>query len=130
MKNGNKKINEIDSLIKLAKNDFKHANMDLDEGFYRQAVVSAYYVVLSSSRALLLKKGYSPKSHSGVFVLLNDNFVQKDLLPKNYSKIIGNLFRDRLDANYNAQVDFTKKDAKEAIEFAEEYLEKVLKLIK
>src|SRR3990167_7429861 len=120
---------EIKSLIDLAQDDLKHTYFDIKEGFYRQAIVSAYYVTLSSSRALLLEKGFLPKSHSGVFNMLNLHIIKKKILPKDYGAKIRKLFEERLSANYNAQRDFTKEEAKEAIEFAEEFYEKVKKII-
>lgn len=120
---------EIHGLMNLAKEDLKIANFALKEGFYRQSIVSSYYVTLSSSRALLLEKGFLPKSHSGVFTMLGLHIIKQNLLPKTYSAEIKKLFRERLSANYSGQRDFTQEEAEEAIEFAEKFYEKVLELI-
>lgn len=121
---------EINALIKLANNDLENAINNSKDGFYRQAVVSSYYVVLDVARAILLDMGYTPKSHQGVFKMLGLHLIKKDLLPKIYSRKINELFENRLSANYDAQQDFFQDDAKEAISFAEEFYEKILKLIK
>ena len=120
---------EIESLLNLAQDDLKNANLNLKEEFYRQAIVSSYYTVLSSSRALLLNEGFLPKSHSGVFTMLGLHIIKEGILTKNYSAKIKELFKERLDANYNAQRDFSKKEAIEAIDFAEEFFTKVKKII-
>lgn len=129
MKKEKGSLEEITALMKLAKNDLAHAHLDMKEDFYRQAVVSAYYVVLSSSRALLLNKGFIPKSHSGVFIMLNLHFIKKGVIPKNYGAKISELFENRLNANYNAQREFTKEEAEEALKVAEEFYQRVYKLI-
>lgn len=120
---------EIESLLNLAQDDFKNANLNLKEEFYRQAIVSSYYTVLSSSRALLLNEGFLPKSHSGVLIMLGLHIISKGILPKVYSTKIKKLFKERLDANYNAQRDFSKNEAEEAIEFAEEFYTKVKQIM-
>ncbi len=113
----------------LAQDDLNHAHLDIKEGFYRQAIVSAYYVVLSSSRALLLEKGYLPKSHAGVFTMLGLHLMKHNILPKTYSNKIKKVFRKRLDANYNAQRDFSRTEAQETIDFAEEFYQNVKSLL-
>lgn len=120
---------ELNALFKLADEDLRRAQLDLKEDFIRGAISSSYYVVLHSSRALLLSKGIVPKSHKGVLTMLSKEIIKKSLLPKEYSKKINEMFKERLVADYDASEDFVPKDAKEAIEFAEVFYEKVKKII-
>lgn len=120
---------ELNALLGLAKEDLERAELDIKEGFIRGAISSSYYVILHSGRALLLSKRIVPKSHKGVIQMLGQEFIAKDLLPKEYGKKITDLFEERLAADYDASEEFVIEDAKKALKFAEEFFQKVKKLL-
>ena len=120
---------ELNGLLKLAKESFDEAKNDLNDGFIRGAISSSYYCFLHLMRALLLQRGIITKSHQGVKIKFNQEFILNGSIDKKFGKIISDLFEDRLDADYAPLQKFSKEQAKEAIEFAKEFYEKVKKII-
>jgi len=113
---------ELNGLLKLAKESFDEAKNDLNDGFIRGAISSSYYCFLHLMRIIT-------KSHQGVKIKFNQEFILNGSIDKKFGKIISDLFEDRLDADYAPLQKFSKEQAKEAIEFAKEFYEKVKKII-
>jgi len=120
---------ELRALLNLAKESLDEANNDLSDGFIRGAISSSYYCFLHLMRAMLLQKGVIVKSHQGVKNKFNEAFVKTGKFDKKIGKIISDLFEERLDADYEPLQEFTKKQAKDAIGKAEEFFQKVKKLL-
>ena len=59
-------MDEIESCIEIARDDLESSKLLFDGEKYRNSITLAYYAMFSLARALLLKKGYEPKTYSGV----------------------------------------------------------------
>ncbi|MCX7635374.1 MAG: HEPN domain-containing protein [Syntrophales bacterium] len=101
----------------------KAADLLFAHGFINDAISRLYYYVLYNIRALLLSRGYEPRSHEGALRLLGLHFIQPGILQKEVAKIFAKLMKFREEADYNPISMFGKEDyeefRKEAIALAE-----------
>ncbi len=88
---------------------------------YGQVLSSMYYAYFHIIKALLYKKGFDPKSHEGVYTMLNLHFIKPRMFDKKFSRLFERLHKNREIADYNSIAPkFDKKDADTFInEFAE-----------
>lgn len=123
-------ISEIESLISISDDDLKASKSLLEIGQYRNSIVLSYYSMYSIARALLLKKGVEPSSHSGLIRALGEFYV----VPEGFDKVLARRFSrsrtKREKASYPTFDTTTKKDAEENIKLAEEFKKEAKKFIK
>jgi len=81
-----------------------------ENGYINDAVSRLYYVILYHVRALLLTKGWEPRSHEGALRLLSLHFVREGLLDKRSAQIFSKLMKFREEADYNPAMIFTEED--------------------
>lgn len=88
---------------------------------YGQVLSSMYYAYFHIIKALLNKQGFDPKSHEGVYTMLNLHFIKPRMFDKKFSRLFERLHKNREIADYNSIAPkFDKKDADTFInEFAE-----------
>jgi uncharacterized protein (UPF0332 family) len=74
------------------------------------------------ARALLLSKGIIPKSHAGVHAQLGKEFAKTGKMPLRFYTGYSKALNMRHTADYDAFVEYTERDAREILEYAEEFL--------
>jgi uncharacterized protein (UPF0332 family) len=112
-----------------AKEQLETAKLVLDHGDVRRAISLAYFIYLDAARAALIAKGIAPKSHAGSRSLFGKHFIKTGIVPRKFAAHFDRMEKDRLEATYTLQKQFTKEDAGRALELAEELLGIVQKLI-
>jgi len=105
----NIKIN-IKQEIERADDCLKSAELLMDHRQYADAVSRLYYHAYHYIRALLLSKGFEPKSHEGSLRLLGLHFIKTGILAPPLSHSYAKLMKYRGEADYNPSYVFTKKD--------------------
>ena len=70
---------KIDAELNLAKYELKSAKILLDAGQYRDSITHSYYAMFSASKALLLTKDYTVKSHEGLVRVFGREFIKKGM---------------------------------------------------
>lgn len=88
---------------------------------YGQVLSSLYYAYFHIIKALLYQKGFDPKSHEGVYALLNLHFIKPAVFDKKYSRFFERLHKNREIADYNAIAP--KFDREDADIFIKEFVE-------
>ena len=78
--------------------------------FYNTAVNRAYYACFHATKALLLTKDVSPKTHSGVVHQLHLHFVKNGLFHADQAAFFSNIMHERIEDDYNDEA-FTNPDA-------------------
>lgn len=101
-----------------------------DSGFINDAVSKLYYFLLYNIRALLLTKGFEPKTHEGALRLFGLHFIKKGLFEPRYSHIFSKLMKYREEADYNPSYVFTKEDFIELKKEAETLADKIREYLK
>jgi uncharacterized protein (UPF0332 family) len=113
---------EIRALLRKAEERLAASKELFERGHYAFAISSAYYVMFYCARALLLSKGITPKSHAGVHAQLGKELVKtgemSTRLYTGYSKALNM----RHTADYDAFAEYTERDAREILKYAEEFL--------
>lgn len=105
----NKKEN-IHEEIKRANTAFEAACLLFENDYINDALSRLYYFVLYHIRAVLLSKGFEPKSHEGTLRLFALHFVKERIFPPKDSHVFSKLMKYREEADYNPAYIFTKED--------------------
>ena len=96
------------------------ARLLLDRGYLSDAVSRLYYYLLFHVRALLLTKGFEPRSHEAALRLYSLHFIKEGPLPTSASHLFSRFMKYREEADYNPsytfEVDEVKAWLQEAIE--------------
>ena len=100
----------------------KEARYLLEGGFCNAAVSRAYYAALHWALALLLLKGFEPKTHRGVIQLLHLHYVEYGTLPTEAAAALGQLETYRELSDYNVRADFDAARAAAEIRQAETFI--------
>ncbi|MBI3391833.1 MAG: HEPN domain-containing protein [Nitrospirae bacterium] len=74
------------------------------------AVSRLYYSLLYGMRALLLARGFEPKSHEGALRLFGLHFVKEGIFGISDSHVFSRLMKYREEADYNAAYSFSNDD--------------------
>ncbi len=109
MNEGNKKEN-IKVELERAKKTLLEADLLFDNGFIIGAISRLYYFLFYNIRALLLTKGFEPKSHEGSLRLLGLHFIKEGIFEPKDSHIFSKLMKYREEADYNPSYIFNKED--------------------
>jgi uncharacterized protein (UPF0332 family) len=100
------------------------ASLLFDKGFFKDAVSRLYYFLLYNIRALLLTKGFEPRSHEGALRILGLHFIKEGIFEPGFSHIFSKLMKYREEADYNPSYVFTKEDFIELRKEAEDVSKK------
>ena len=109
--------------LNAATNHYKTADYDF-------ASSKAYYAVFYMMEAVLITEELSFSKHSAVISAFNRHFVKGGIFPKEFSKKIARLFKQRQIGDYEFELTISKKEAREDIEDAAEITKAVEKYLK
>lgn len=101
-------LNEVNEVAKL--------------GFWNLAGNRLYYASYHMASALLLDKGFSARTHSGVIHLVGQNFIAKGILDKSYGRLFTRLFELRQSGDYDDLYDATEEEILPLIERTESFI--------
>lgn len=122
-------MDEIESCIEIAIDDLESSKLLLEAGKYRNSVTLSYYAMFSIARALLLKKGLTPKTHDGVITLIGEKYVLDEGFDRELASRFSRARTIREDASYANYDDFDLDTAKENIWLAEEFINESKKFL-
>lgn len=109
MTDQNIKIN-IKQEIERAEDCSKSAELLKEHNQFADAVSRLYYYAYHYIRALLLSKGFEPKTHEGSLRLLGMYFIKTGIFAPALSHSYARLMKYRGEADYNPSYIFTKED--------------------
>ncbi|MCL5992226.1 MAG: HEPN domain-containing protein [Bacteroidetes bacterium] len=119
----------INSVLRKAKDKLKTAYIDFENGQYDDAVSRAYYAVYHAMTAALLFKGQVYSSHSRTIGAFNRDLIKSGVFPKNFTRMIHDLFDDRQLGDYDVDMSFEREIAEKNIKNAEMILSAVEKYL-
>jgi len=123
--------NLIEKAIKRGEKDLQNAKIQFENNGYDWTLAIAYNTMLQSGRALMFSKGYRPKGKYKHLAVIE--FTHSEFGDKISSKMIRlfDSFRKKRNKVVYEEIDIVSKDeAKESIEFADDFLKKVKALLK
>lgn len=116
--------------INQAKEELNAGKLLYKEKYYKSANNRAYYSIFHAIRAVLALEPIDFKKHKDVLAYFNQNYVNKEIFPKQLGKRIIQANRMREDSDYDdefvVKVEATEaqlKTAEELIDLVEKYIE-------
>lgn len=120
---------QIEKIIKKTHRALKSARDNFNQGDFETASSKAYYAVFHIMQAVLLLKGLTYSKHSGVISAFSKEFIKTGIFPKEFSKKIRSLYKDREVSDYSYTFTIDKEQAQEDIKKAREIVLSVEKYI-
>jgi len=120
---------QCQKMIRKAFRSLDAARRDIDKGDYDFGSSRAYYAAFYAIQATILTKSLSFSKHSGVISAFNRHFVRTGLFPREFSKLISRLFRERQISDYDFDLSITEHDAVQDLGFAETIVRSVEKYL-
>lgn len=102
----------------------------LETGFYEDAVSRAYYAVLHAAKAALLTRDIAAESHAAVRRLFGKELVQPGFLEKEWALVLAQAQDERALADYDVELAFSRKVARERVDDAKRFLDRIRTLLK
>lgn len=113
---------QLSQMLKKAHRSIGAARYNIREGDYDFGSSRAYYAAFYAIEAILLIKNLSLSKHAGVIAAFNQHFIKLGIFPKEFSKIIERLFRDRQIGDYGFELSISAEEANEDIAIAEQLI--------
>lgn len=107
--------------------DFKAAKESFKDKNYKWATIQTYYSMFHSARALLYNKNYKEKSHYCLIEAIRTLYVEKGLIGHWLIEALQKAKILREGADYYSE--FSKEGARDLIEKAGEFLDKVKEIL-
>lgn len=120
--------NTIRSINK-AKSWLKEAEKSFQGEAYDSSVLSSYLAMFHSARAILFFDGYREKSHECVARYLEEQYVSKKKLEKKWVDLLDHHREIRHDDQYDLSFFSSDEEAKEALESARHFLQRMKHLL-
>jgi len=114
--------------LKKAEEKLKAADIELGQGLYDEAVGAAYYAMFHASKAILLTKDISPRTHHGVIVQTAKEFM--DSLERESLESLSWGLERRIKVDYDVLYDADKAEAEDAINRAEAFIKDIKEALK
>lgn len=110
---------QLQAMVEKAHRALAAAVDHLRKGDYDFAASKAYYAVFHILQAVLLTKGQTFASHSGVTAAFSEHFVKAGTFPSDFGALIRRLRRHRELGDYTYQDGIAETDAQQDIRDAE-----------
>jgi len=115
--------------IQRAHETFAEVKGNVEMKYWHAVANRLYYACYYAVLALLIKQGYSAKTHSGVFTLFGLYFVTTGIISKEQNKLYRNLFDLRQGGDYDDWFYIDENDIFPLVEPAEKFIAEIEKLI-
>lgn len=122
------KLKQFKIYLQKANDNLRAAKLLIKEKLFRSAVSRAYYAIFEATRSVLITKGISAKTHSGLINLFSLHFIKTKQLPEKMAEVLKNAKEFREAADYGMEIEFDKKEAKEIVKKAENFINEIKKL--
>lgn len=113
---------QLGQMIKKAYRSLAAARYNITAGDYDFASSRAYYAAFYAIEAILLTKNLSLSKHAGVIAAFNQHFIKPGIFPKEFSKMIERLFRDRQTGDYGFELSISEEEVNEDVQMAEKLI--------
>lgn len=121
---------EIKEYLKSAEERIESAGILMEAGKYNDAISRIYYAFFDATTAALLSKNLTAKTHHGLIILFEDNFIKTNIIKPEFSKWLRRAKEAREEADYEVYKKFTAEDVGKGIKAAEEFIRNIEVLLK
>ena len=112
-----------------AREEIKAASMLLNDKLYASSLNRSYYAIFHSVRSLFAFIKIDSKTHNGIKLLFDQNYIKTGLIEKMYSEILRNAFIIRQKSDYNDFYIASKAEAEKQIQNAKLFMDRINKYI-
>lgn len=102
----------------------------LDDGLLRSAVSRLYYGMLHLVRALIVSRGFDPRSHEGVETLFALHFVRPGVVDLRFGKAFAHLQKFREQADYGPMLALTVEEVARDLATVKEFAGEVRRILR
>ncbi len=115
-------MTEIESLIERAKKYLLSAALLINAGDYESSVSRTYYAMFYAAQAVLLTKGLSFSSHSGVISIFGKEFIKTGIFSKDMGREINRAFQKRQIGDYTHTFTIPKEEAEQLLKTGKDFV--------
>jgi uncharacterized protein (UPF0332 family) len=115
--------------IEKAWNTLEDAELLVSEDRGRSALNRMYYASFYAALALLLSIGETPKTHKGTKNQFYEFFIKTEILPKEIGKFYQNLFKNRMEQDYDDYADIENIDIQSYLEQTRKFIQAIESLL-
>ena len=101
---------QVKIIMDKAERSIKAAGRLLDEEYLDFGASRLYYALFYGMTGALLTQNISASKHTGVISKFNMHFIKPGIFPKEFSKIISRLARERQVGDYGLYFDISEDD--------------------
>lgn len=116
---------QVKILFEKAERSIKAAGRLLDEEYPDFSVSRLYYALFYAMTGALLTKNISASKHTGVISNFNMHFIKPGIFPKEFSKIISRLSRERQVGDYGLYFDISEDDLRKDMASVRDVIDKI-----
>lgn len=116
---------QLQTMMQKARRSVAASKRHIEDGDYDFASSRAYYASFYAIEAVLLTKGLVFSKHSGVISAFNKHFIKPAIFPREFSKLITRLFRERQIGDYEFDLSIGEEEAIEDVEGAERIVDSI-----
>ena len=122
-------LSEVDEFMVKANDKFSSAKLLFNGEQYATCVSACYYCMFNTTKALLIKKGIKPKTHTGTISVFGEEYVLNDSFDRKISKYLSMTQSLRESADYDAVDYIDETIAKDCINKAEKFMNEAKKFL-
>jgi uncharacterized protein (UPF0332 family) len=116
---------QVKIIIDKADRSLKAAGRLIDADDFDFGASRLYYSLFYAMTGVLLTKNISASKHTGVISNFSKHFIKTGIFPKEFSKIISHLSRERQVGDYGFYFDINEDDLRKTMASAKEVLDKI-----
>ncbi|PKP60278.1 MAG: HEPN domain-containing protein [Candidatus Altiarchaeales archaeon HGW-Altiarchaeales-2] len=118
-------MEQLETMIRKAERSLASAKRQIEEGDYDFASSRVYYAAFYAMEAILLTENMVFSKHGAVIGAFNQHFIKPGIFPKEFSKLITRIFRERHIGDYEFDLSIGEDEAKEDLEHAERIVKNI-----
>jgi uncharacterized protein (UPF0332 family) len=117
--------------LEIAKAFTTQEEVDLlvEKGYWNAAANRLYYSIFHAVSALLIHDGIRIKSHKGAGVMLNQHYIQTNMISPELGKLYRRLELMREESDYNCFYNTSPEELKKELEPARELIKTIAKMV-
>ncbi|AGK61325.1 putative conserved protein related to C-terminal domain of eukaryotic chaperone, SACSIN [Archaeoglobus sulfaticallidus PM70-1] len=115
--------------MKRAERWLEEAEKSLNNELYDSCLISSYLAMFHSARAVLYRDGWREKSHFCIARYLEEMYVKKGKLEREWVDLLDRLRETRHADQYDVSYFATREEAESALNIAFEFVERMEKLL-
>jgi len=113
-----------------ARKTFAEIEILRQAGLWDNIANRMYYSAFHAVSALLISNGHIVGTHQGAVIMLHQHFIKTGILEKKYGTLYSRLQTMREQSDYNCTFNATEEEITPLITLTEEFIEKILSIVK